>query len=164
MPPCRTRMMFATRPIQVLVVTLTASLSFPGRVSAGGVDWPFEIVSYDAKGVMSAHVSLSLTGNHDTPRPAIVGACPIVVLEVDFRPEPFWRRTWTRNLVTRQTHREALRALAVSHEDGKTVRIGMMGSQGLPQGSTACSWSARGLAPLPDDGRQGPIYAFFYPI
>jgi len=160
----RTLRTFLSRPLQVFAVALTISFSSTGSAIAGGVDWSFDIVSYDAKSAMSADISIRFSGNAGTERPAIAQACPVIVLEVDYRPEPFWRRTWTRNLVTRRTLRDALRTLASSHEDGRTVRIGMMGAQGLPQGSTACSWSARGLSTFPDEGMQGPIYAFFYPV
>lgn len=160
----RTLSRFFTRPLQVFATALTVSLSSTGWAIAGGVDWSFDILSYDARSALSADISIRFSGDAGTERPAIAQACPVIVLEVDYRPEPFWRRTWTRNLVTRQTHRDALRTLVSSHDGGRTVRIGMMGAQGLPQGSTTCSWSARGLSTFPDEGMQGPIYAFFHPV
>jgi len=140
--------------IMILAVLIWASV---GPAAAGGYDWSFKVVKYYAKTKLKAQIVLKPEAPEDLTE------CEHIVLEVRYRPEPFWRRTWTGKLVTRDSHLEALTKLAERSQSGESVRIGMIG-QGLPEDRLPCSWGARGLTILSEEREQTAVYALHRPV
>lgn len=131
---------------------------------AGGYERPFDIVEYKSLGRLSAIITLRPVWNEASADPADYATCDLIKLKVSYHPEPFWRKTWSGRLVTRDTQRHALQTLAEAAGKKQTTNIGMFGSRGLPTLGNECTWKARGLAVLANEGALSSVYAFHDPV
>ncbi|ABA20054.1 conserved hypothetical protein [Trichormus variabilis ATCC 29413] len=133
----------------------------PHGAIAGGSSWEYQVVKFNKTSPTSAQFSLRRTRREpDYPRKE----CKEIVVRARYRPEAFWRRTWSR-FVSRRTQNQALRLLQESFQKKKPIRFGEIGSGLKKVNSKTCVFESRGLDVRQEHpSKQNAVYSYHDPI
>jgi hypothetical protein len=131
--------------------------AMPGAAAAGASDAAVRVLDFAPLGPGAAVAALAPAG---VEAGWIGGDCGAIALEIRWRPEPFWRRTWSR-VATRERHEAALARLAGAAGSGAALRLGAFGAL-TPAGD--CAFAARGLGLLPSAEGGAVVMAFDGPV
>jgi len=139
--------------------SITASLGIiallaSGLSLAGGDSWQVKVLRVTEKGGVSV-VEIS-----PIDRGAPWDGCAVATIKASYQPEPLGRRTWSENLATSSTQREAMRVLATAANAGAVVRFGSMGTGVVQRSSPKCAFESRGLALLEESDGRKQVYSF----
>jgi hypothetical protein len=140
------------------IATAVLLLLLPIVASAGGVSWSFRVASFEegspAKVVLRPVEQV----------PWFAESCSEISVSLRFKREPFWRRTWSRDLVTREKHELALKSLQAASESGTPIRFGSIGTGLSAIPGSSCSFLSNGLAELKEESGATAIYSFYEPV
>jgi hypothetical protein len=128
---------------------------------AGGSSWEYQVVKFNQTSPTSAEFSLRPTRREqDYPR----RECKEIVVRARYRPEAFWRRTWSK-FVSRRTQNQALRLLQESFQNKKTTRFGEIGTGLKKVNGKSCVFESRGLDVRQEHpSKQNAVYSYYNPI
>ncbi len=140
--------------VAVLSVFLASS------ASAGGDDWKFRVEKFSPGKKGAATLVLRAAESVE----ASLGGCEVLTVHVAFKPEPFWRRTWSSGTVSRKTHADALELLRKAEETQTHIRFGSMGHGVVLDAEGKCVAHTRGLAVFGAGGEEEAVYGFHDPI
>ncbi|BAB74195.1 alr2496 [Nostoc sp. PCC 7120 = FACHB-418] len=129
----------------------------PHVAIAGGSSWEYQVVKFKKTSPTSAEFSLRPTRREQNhPRKE----CKEIVVRARYRPEAFWRRTWSR-FVSRRTQNQALRLLAESFQKKKPTRFGEIGTGLKKVNGKACVFESRGLDVRQEHpSKQNAVYSY----
>ena len=128
---------------------------------AGGVSWSFIVEDVQQS---PARPEVTILLRPFEPGPQFPESCPMLAVTARFEREPFWRRTWSRELVTEASHAEAVEVLRQAAANRAPVRFGSMGTGLGPTGTGPCSMRSKGLALIEENGGTKAVFSFHDPI
>ena len=133
-----------------------AAFLFCAHSIAGGDSWRVKILG----AVPGANGSTIITIEpQETAGPW--AKCETARISTKFQPEPLGRRTWSRDLVTERTHREALVRIAQAAKSGAVIRFGEMGPGFKYPPTRPCELESHGLALVEENGGGKEVYSFY---
>lgn len=147
------------KPTLTLLCLLWAFI--PHAAIAGGSSWEYQVVKFNKTSPTSAEFSLRPTRREqDYPR----RECKEIVVRARYRPEAFWRKTWSRS-VSRRTQNQALRLLQESFQKKKPTRFGVIGTGLKEVNGKSCVFESRGLDVRKEHpSKQNAVYSYYDPI
>jgi hypothetical protein len=133
----------------------------PHTAIAGGSSWEYQVVKFNKTSPTSAEFSLRPTRREqDYPR----RECKEIVVRARYRPEAFWRKTWSRS-VSRRTQNQALRLLQESFQKKKPTRFGEIGTGLKKVNGKSCVFESRRLDVRQEHpSKQNAVYSYYNPI
>lgn len=127
---------------------------------ATGESWQYQVLEFQRVEKNKATVVLKAL----EPLEKVPGQCETLTVAVDFDPEPPFKRTWSKDIVTKATHSEALEFVEKAASTTAEIRFGQIGAGLAFVEGTPCAGRTKGLAVMFEpDGRQA-VYAFHDPI
>lgn len=139
-----------------LAIVALGILALSQSALGGGDSWKVKVLRVENAASGAAVITLK----PEEPSGPWAG-CGTVTITAMFEREPWWRRTWSSNLVTPETHREALSQLSEAAKSGSTTRLGEMGSGFNAPTGRKCELESHGLALLEEFGRKRVVYSFY---
>lgn len=143
---------------RILVFTAIALLA--GAAFATGESWRYQVLEFQRGEKNKATVVLKAL----EPLEKVPGQCETLTVAVDLDPEPPFKRTWSKDIVTRTTHSEALDFLAKASSATAEIRFGRIGAGLAFEEGTPCVARTKGLAVLFEPDGSQAVYAFHDPI
>ena len=137
------------------LATLLIAL-FVGLAHAGGQSWKVTILSVASRADESVVIKL-----HPEEPNGPWGACDTATIVAAYQKEPFGRRTWSEQVVTTQTHQEAIARLKEAASKGASIRIGEMGAGFKYPLAQPCLLESHGLALVEEFDHQKQVYSFY---
>ncbi|HIK04845.1 MAG TPA: hypothetical protein IGS40_09025 [Trichormus sp. M33_DOE_039] len=133
----------------------------PSVAIAGGSSWEYQVVNFKKTSPTSAEFSLRPTKREQNyPR----RECKEIIVRAQYRPEAFWRQTWSR-FVSRRTQNQALRLLEESFQKKKPTRFGEIATGLKKVNGKACVFESRGLDVRQEHpSKQNAVYSYYDPI
>lgn len=133
----------------------------PSIVNAGGSSWKYQIINFKKISPTSAEFFLRHTRQEDNyPRKQ----CKEILVRAQYRPEPFWRKTWSR-FVSEKTQNQALLLLEEAFQKKKPTLFGEMATGLKKVNGKSCVFESRGLNVLYEHiSKQNVVYSYYDPI
>ncbi|MGH1392982.1 MAG: hypothetical protein ACRAVC_02965 [Trichormus sp.] len=133
----------------------------PHTAIAGGASWEYQVVKFQRTSPTSAQFSLRSTRREQNyPR----RECKEIIVRARYRPEAFWRQTWSR-FVSRRTQNQALNLLQEAFKQKKPTRFGEIGTGLKKVNGKACVFESRGLDVRQEHpNQQNAVYSYHDPI
>ncbi|RUT03832.1 hypothetical protein DSM106972_047460 [Dulcicalothrix desertica PCC 7102] len=130
-------------------------------VSAGGSSWEYQVVKFKKTSPTSAEFFLRHTRQkHNYPRKQ----CKEILVRAQYRPEAFWRKTWSR-FVSEKTQNQALLLLEEAFQKKKPTLFGEMAIGLKKVNGKSCVFESRGLNILYEHiSKQNVVYSYYDPI
>lgn len=149
------------KPIFTLLCLLWVFI--PYAASAGGSSWEYQVVKFNRTSPTSAEFSLrptTLVDDYANPR----RQCKEISIRAQYRPEVFWRRTWSI-FVTENIQHQALRILEEAFQNKKPTRFGEMATGLKKVNGFSCVFESRGLdVRYEHTTLQNAVYSYYEPV
>ncbi|MDM9379487.1 hypothetical protein QUB80_02070 [Chlorogloeopsis sp. ULAP01] len=104
-----------------LSIFLIGVVVFSSPSYAGGASWKVVVEGVDNLSQTSAVITLK-TVESWYPK------CTVMTILAEYRPEPLWEQTWSKNMVTQAKHLKALEYLHHAHVQSQVIRFGEIGT------------------------------------
>lgn len=129
-------------PLGLVAVCVAGGLS--ASAVAGGDSWKARVASIMRSDETTADLTVVFAQDF--------GGCYAARLHFAYEPEIYGLRTWSRSLVTKESHLAALGILQEVQRSGELIEICVMGMGLVPTGGGPCSFKSRGLQLTQHDG------------
>lgn len=136
----------------VAVALLALVVAAPA--SAGTMTYRYGVERFEPAGDLRASARLRPIAHQASG----TNPCAVVEMQIEFRPEPFWRRTWSRD-VKAADHRRAVATMEARFRSKAALEVGVFDAL-RPDARGTCRISVRGIRLSP----EGWILAFTKPI
>jgi hypothetical protein len=130
------------------------ALIIAAPASAGTMTYKYGVERFEPAGDLRASARLRPILH----QPSGASPCALLEMQIQFRPEPFWRRTWSRD-VKAADHRQAVATIEARFQKKGALEVGVFDTL-RPNARGTCRIAVRGIRVTP----EGWILAFTKPI
>ena len=131
---------------------LTLNIAAPA--TAGTMTYRYDVERFEPAGDLRASARLRPILH----QPSGANPCALVEMQIQFRPEPFWRRTWSRD-VKAADHRRGVATIEARFQRKGALEFGVFDTL-RPDARGTCRIAVRGIRVTP----EGSILAFTKPV
>ncbi len=130
------------------------ALVIAAPASAGTMTYRYGVERFEPAGDLRASARLRPIAHQASG----TNPCALVEMQIAFKPEPFWRRTWSRD-VKAADHREAVATIQARFRSKGALEVGVFDAL-RPDARGTCRIAVRGIRLSP----EGWILAFTKPV
>jgi len=130
------------------------ALNIAAPATAGTMTYRYDVERFEPAGDLRASARLRPILH----QPSGANPCALVEMQIQFRPEPFWRRTWSRD-VKAADHRRGVATIEARFQRKGALEFGVFDTL-RPDARGTCRIAVRGIRVTP----EGSILAFTKPV